>query len=675
MDKRKELIRLIELAVLLAAIMCIFLFLLYDLQIVHRDDYRAKTVRSVGSTETVPAARGTVSDCYGRPLITNQVVYQVTLDVSTMGDRRNEILLKLIHIAQDQEVTWPDSLPLSATVPCYLRLGSVSESQRANYVELAQKLDWKSADGPALLSELRAYYKMDESISDQDARLLAGVLYELSLRSKEILWSSYVFATGVDIDFISAVREHSLAGVNVSPATTRKLCTTYAAHLLGRTGLMDKDEWKVYKDLGYAMNETVGKDGVEKAFESILRGDAGTQVVQRNTNGKLISQTWKEEPSPGGNIRLTIDLALQQKVEDVLAEKLPTLTEDVRGGAAVVMDVHSGAVLSMASYPTYDHTVIYKDAALYKEVSENPLEPFNNRATMGLYAPGSTYKMMVASAALEEGIIQPNTLIQDTGIYKYYKSPQPACWIYRQFRQTHGKLNVSRAIEVSCNVFFYDVGRRLGIHKMDEYAQKFGLGQPTGIEIPEKSGVLAGPEYTTSQGQTWYEGSVMSAAIGQENNQFTPLQLASYVSTLANGGTHYAAHLLKSVQDAATGATVDAYQPQALGTVALSESTQRAVKKGMVDLTTTGSLKSYFKDLPFQVAAKTGSAQVAGSANSNAVFVCYAPADDPQVAIALVAEQGGSGSDLAGLAADILNYHFTPRPAFQSTVRENTLLP
>lgn len=675
MDKRKEGIRLIELGVLLAAIMCIFLFLLYDLQIVHRDDYQAKTVRSVGSTETVPAARGTVSDCYGRPLITNQVVYQVTLDVGVMGERRNEILLELIHIAQDQEVVWPDSLPLSTTVPCYLRLGAVSETQRTNYAALAKKLGWKSTQGPELLAELREYYKIDEGVSDQDARLLAGVLYELSLRAKEITWSSYIFASEVDIDFISAVREHSLTGVTVSPATTRQYATTYAAHLLGRTGLMDKDEWKVYKELGYAMNETVGKDGVEKAFESILRGNAGTQIVERNTNGKLISQSWKEEPSPGGNIRLTMDLSLQQKVEDVLAEKLPTLTEDTRGGAAVVMDVHSGAVLAMASYPTYDHTVIYKDAALYKEASENPLDPFNNRATLGLYAPGSTYKMMVATAALEEGIIEPNTLIQDTGVYKYYTSPQPACWIYRQFGQTHGKINVSKAIEVSCNVFFYDVGRRLGIDKMDEYAAKFGLGQPTGIEIPEKAGVLAGPEYTTSQGQTWYDGSTMSAAIGQENNQFTPLQLASYTATLANGGTHYAAHLLKSVQDTNTGATVETYEPQVLGTVTMSEATQQAVKKGMVDLTTTGTLKSYFKDLPFQVAAKTGSAQVAGSANSNAVFVCYAPADDPQVAIALVAEQGGSGSDLAGLAADILSYHFTPRPAFQTTVKENTLLP
>lgn len=673
MEKRKELFRVLSLTLLLCVILVCFFLLLYDLQVTNHEAFLARTVKSVGRTETVSAARGEITDRYGRPLITNQVVYQVTLDLSLMGEEKNAVLLELLDLAQAHNVTWPDTLPMGRTAPYALNRLTAGESAWSNFEALREKMKWTSAGGRELLAELRETYDVDPAVSDDDARALCGVRYELSLRSKEVLWQEYVFAKDVDIDFISAVRERGLAGVNVEPVTVRKYATTYAAHILGRTGDIQRDAWPTYKELGYAMNATVGTDGVEKAFEPLLRGTAGTQVVERNDKGKVVSQSWTQAPQPGYNVALTIDLPLQQKVEDVMAEKLPTLTEDVEGGAAAMVDVHTGAVLALASYPTFDLSTIYQNTELYNQVKADPLEPFNNRATLP-YPPGSTFKMLVATAALEEGIITPTTRIRDTGRYTYYKSPQPQCWLYRQFGGTHGNVNVSKAIEVSCNVFFYDVGRRLGILTIDEYAHRFGLGEPTGIEIPEQVGVVAGPEYTENVlGQTWYDGSTLSAAIGQENNQFTPLQLANYVATLANGGDRYTVHLFKSAKSADYTETVREFEPQVAEHIDIAEANLAAVKKGMLDLTTTGSLRSYFKGLPFQVCAKTGSAQVANS-TSNAVFVCFAPADDPQVALAMVAEQGGSGSDLAGLAADILEFYFTSQRGFTTTVEESTLL-
>lgn len=675
MKRRTLSLRLGVLGIFLCVVMAAFFGILLDLQLNHQEDYARRLSKPVGTTETVPAARGELTDRHGRPLVTNQVVYQVTLNTNLMGENQNAILLELIHAAQEHGVTWPDNLPLTTEDPTFFKIGSVSEGSRKNYVKLSKELGWKSANGPALLAELREFYAVDETVSDADARLLVGVRYELSLRAKEIIWSGYVFATGVDMDFISAVRERSLAGVVISPVTTRKYATTYAAHVLGRTGDIQRDEWPAYKELGYAMNETVGIDGAEKAFESLLRGQAGKQLVERNAKGKIVSHSWKEEPAPGHNVALTIDLPLQQKVEDTLAAKLPTLTDEgAGGGAAVMIDVNSGDVLAMASYPTYDLTTIYKDAELYNAAKEDPLNPFLNRATHGLFAPGSTFKPMVATAALEEGVITPKTKVQDTGVYRYYSSPQPACWLWRQSRATHGYVNVSKAIEVSCNVFFYEVGRLTGIRTIDDYAAKFGLGRPTGIELPEQVGVVAGPDYTTSLGQTWYEGNVMSAAIGQENNQFTPLQMANYTATLANGGTHYAAHLLKSVKSNDYAETIETYQPKVLDQIDIDPENLAAIHKGMIDLTTTGSLRGYFRNLDFTVAAKTGSVQVAGQDTSNATFICFAPADDPQVALAIVAQKGGSGSGLAGLAADILDYYFNAQNSFTTATEENTLL-
>ena len=526
---------------------------------------------------------------------------------------------------------------------------------------------------------------MDPALSDGEARDLVGVLYELALRSREITWSSYVFAQDVEMAFIVKVKEASLSGVSIDTTTVREYNTSYAAHLLGRVGLMDSDEWNnIYQALDYPYNASVGKDGMEQAFESYLHGVPGKRAIETNDQGKVVSadDNWKidertgepQAPQPGCNVISTLDIKLQEAVERALADGVGALkSEDTQGAAAVVIDVNDGGVLASASYPTYDLSTFLQN---YTELANDPLNPLFNRATQGVYPPGSTFKMVTAIAGLQEGVITPTDEILDTGRYTYYKDYQPQCWYYRQYGRTHGKENVSEAIRDSCNIFFYDVGRRLGISLLDEYAQKFGLGEYTGIEVYESKGHVAGPGYTESLGQKWYDGNTLPAAIGQENNQFTPIQLANYVATLANGGTHYSAHLLKEVKSSDFSQVVYQYEPEVLNELDLDPENLEAVTRGMLMVTQPGgSAYSYgFNTLDIQVAAKTGSAQVSSATESNAVFVCFAPYEDPEIALAIVVEKGGSGSTLSSIAVEILDYYFSSGSGMETVEGENTLL-
>lgn len=519
-------------------------------------------------------------------------------------------------------------------------------------------------------------------MSKTDARALAGVLYELNLRSQDVYTAAeYVFASDVDIDFISRVKEQDLPGVVIEAATVRQYHTKYAAHLLGRTGLMDKEEWEYYKTVDadgdgkpdYQMNNVVGKQGAELAFESYLRGRPGTCTVERNTKGKIVSRTWLSEPEPGGNVMLTLDIGLQAYVENLLADAVPRLeSEETEGAACVVLDVKGADVLAAASYPTFD---LANYAAELAEKGDDPLHPFLNRAFQGAYPPGSTFKMLTAIAGLEEKIITPTTLIRDEGQYNFYGPNGPKCWIFRQYGSKHGLVNVTKAIEVSCNYFMFDVGRQLGIKKLDEYAARFGLGEKTGVELSESAGVMASPEYTQSLGGTWYEGNTLSVAIGQESTQVTPLQLANYIATLVNGGTRNAVHLLKEVKSSDFSQVLHSYEPQVLDTIEIKDENLQAVKAGMLALTTNNSsVRQYFQSLPFRAGAKTGSAQVSGQNESNAVFVCFAPYDDPEIAVAIAVEHGGSGSELAGMAADVLRYYFSSQETREEIPAENILI-
>ena len=766
MDPKQFHRRVWALVVVLALMLTTMSAALYDLQINNGDEYYALTQHKIAEQQSMRAARGQILDRNGQVLVSNRVIYQVRLDLSLMGEERNDTLLALIQAARAEGVEWNDSLPVSrdapftftTSTPYYtVSLDEEGQPQRAltRLGRLGVKLGWMSdptknslpaqeepvqEPEPGLWEKIIRFFTgssgqktggsgtkstplsayptpvqllgnmcrtfglkgagaVDEKeakrngieipelnigdLDPEDARAVAGVLYELYLRSQNVyVANEYVFADEVGIDFISRVKELSLTGVVVEATTVRQYHTAYAAHLLGRTALMNAEEWEYYKTVDedgdgvsdYRMNDVVGKQGAELAFESYLRGRPGLRTVERNTKGNIVSENWLREPEPGDNVVLTLDIGLQAYVENTLAAALPALeSKEVQGAACVVLDVDSAELLASASYPTYD---LANFSAVYNEIAQDPLKPLLNRAFQGMYPPGSTFKMITAIAGLEEEIVTPTTRIRDEGRYTYWgETGAPQCWIYRQLRSTHGLVNVTRAIEVSCNYFFFEVGRQLGIDTLADYAGRFGIGERTGIELSESQGVMASRAYTESLGGKWYEGSVTSVAIGQESTQVTPLQLANYIATLVNGGTRNAAHLLKEVKSNDFSQVVYTYEPRVLNTIEIQPENLAAVKKGMLDLTTgTGSLRRHFQNLPVQVGAKTGSAQISAQTESNAVFVCFAPFDDPEIAVAVVVEHGGSGGELASIAADILSYYCSFQESREEIPMENTLI-
>ena len=457
MEGKQFHIRTLVVAGILALLLVTFAGVLYQLQIVKGEDYRAASTVKIANVETVEAARGEIVDRYGRTLVSNRATYEITLNTSIMGKEaeRNAILLELIHICQENDIAWTDTLPISKDAPFTYTSDSPlvytdSEGEvQFNYLgallaalPLGKDIlpnHWEQEDldaassvadlGEGLTAEeviagLRQYFLIDESLSDADARALIGVLYEVNLRSQDIRKTAYVFAQDVTINAISAIKERSLIGVTVSATTVRQYSTTSAAHLLGRVGVIQAENWDKYKDKGYSMDDSVGIGGVEAAFEDYLRGESGTLIQELSTSGKVVSETWKVDtetgeslaPEPGDNVMLTLDLRLQEKVEEVLASTIENLkSEDTQGGAVVVQDVNDGSILAMASYPTFDLSTVYQNTEAYNAALNDPLKPFNNRATNGTYPPGSTFKPLVAIAALQEGLVTPEEKILDTG--------------------------------------------------------------------------------------------------------------------------------------------------------------------------------------------------------------------------------------------------------------------
>lgn len=655
------------------AFLVLFFAVLYNAQVVNGTENRARSISSNTASETVTASRGIITDRNGKVLVSNRLAYTLVVDKSGFGKddaALNGAIWRLIALCQEQGVAWNDTLPMTTGNSPRLTTKSTGETFREYLKDNKLPTD---GDSEALLEAMRTLYGIDSSYTTAQARLIAGVRYELDGRS------SYTFAEDVSTELLGRITDGKYQGVTIKTAAARVYDTKLAAHILGTVAAIWQEEWRSdestgyvgYADKGYSMNDLVGKDGVEKAFEEYLHGKDGKRLITTDENGKITGELYTREPQPGGTVALTIDIDLQQVVEDTLAETIQGMIDkdsNERGGAAVVIGVGTGEILACASYPTYDLETFNQD---YKELLADERLPMFNRATQGVYAPGSTFKLCTSVAALEEGIITPSTIIEDKGIYTYYRDPQPMCWIWRQAHTTHGRINVSQAIVDSCNYFFYEVGRLTGIAKLDEYASAFGLGQSTGIETGDVSGALASPEWAEAHDREWTDGQTITAAIGQSYNLFTPIQLANYVATLVSGGEHYEAHLLKNVKSYDNSRIIDVYGKGPLNDLNISDSTMAAVTKGMHDLT-HDSLAGAFSRCVVEAGAKTGSAQV-GTDIANGTFVAYAPYDDPEIAIAIVVEKGGSGSLLANAAVDIINAWFT-RGGTDAAVGEDTLL-
>ena len=681
MDPKRFTRRLIALGAAMFLCALVFVVTLFDAQIVNGDDYLDKSIRTNAKTETVKASRGILTDRNGKVLVSNRAVYTLNFDSSLVSsDELNDALLRVIELMNAQGVEIKDTLPLARTSPYAYDTANGSAKTLVKYLVSLKWINEKNVGddglpttltGSALYLKLRSEYGIYETLPNSTVRTLIGLRYSLA-SAKMNGSTTFEFASDVDVSLISLIKDGNYAGVQVDTSSVRVYETDYAAHVLGYTGSIQ--DWDDYKDKdGYTLASTVGISGVENAFEDYLHGSDGKRLVTLYESGKITGELYSVEPKPGSTVALTIDIDFQAQVEEALKNTVSSMTKSDgidRGAATAVVQVGTGEVLSLASYPTFSLKTFNED---YTENNTDPLQPFWNRATQGTYAPGSTFKPVTAIAALETGIITPKSTILTKGVYHYgdwaYK-----CWLYNQNGGTHGRIDVTEAIKVSCNYFFYDIGRRTGISTIARYASAFGLGEPTGIEIPEKIGVMTTPDYVNSlDGHYWTDGQTLTAAIGQSYSLFTPLQLANYVATLAGGGTRYNAHLLKEVRTYDSAELVDVYDEPPAEIVDIEPENLQAVLQGMRDLVVSGSVAYYFKDCVVDAAAKTGTAQTGGKV-SNGVFVAFAPYDDPQIALAVVIEKGGSGGALASTAVQILNAYFTSVDEAKAVVGENMLI-
>jgi penicillin-binding protein 2 len=664
---------LVFLAMLL--VLTIYLTSLYKLQMLSG---AAEKMNTISENVTMTAARGSILDRNGVVLVSSRPVYNVVISRDKLLEQEdpNKIILELLETARACGAQYTDTFPLTASSPSQYVDMTGEQSGR-----LEEYLDYFDLDPDISAQELivwmKTHYGLDYTTSLADARAAIGIRYELELRPIQGI-PEYIFVKDANIDLISQIAEKEFPGVSVKAGSVREYHTKSAAHILGHMALMDSDDYEVYKEYNYPMDAYVGKDGIERAFEIELHGRDGRQTILKNSEGAVIGKSVTTAPEPGKNVFLTIDINMQEIAEKALLNTItsinraaPSEKEKARGGAVVVFDVKNSDVLTSASYPTYDLSTFSENSASLLNDESGPLF---NRATQGEYNPGSTFKMVTALAGLREGIISRWTTVTDQGVYTAYGDYQPRCWIYSQTGGTHGTLDVVGALEDSCNYFFYWLGDRLGIEAITQASQDFGLGKKTGIELYEEVGNVASHEYKTEEfEEQWYAADTLITAIGQGYSMLTPLQMANYVSSIANGGTLYSRTLLKSIKSYDYKNNVLINEPEVLSTLYDDAEYLAILREGMSAVSQTGTASQIFSDYPVAVASKTGTVQSDNSSNTG-VFVCFAPADDPEIAIAVVVEQGISGSTIAEVAKKILDYYFIENTE-SGIILENTLLP
>lgn len=665
-------------------------------------------------TEIVQAVRGQIYDRNGVPLVTNAYTYDLTFDYALMPvdevSRGQTILqaLDILDACGESGKLTVNTFPLEGTYPhfvyvadaetpgtpmydCLLEVIKSSGLRALTVQRLRVSEGWTRTKAQAvfdqdplhyitadvLVKHFNTTYLLDGEDTKTKERYFTDAQADRLLR---VYWgmeatgfsraNDYVLAKDVSMDTIVCEREWGVAGIGFTTTASRVYAYPgYASHILGQTGPIYAEDWPYYKELGYHMNATVGISGCEAAFEKYLHGQDGVRVVREDAQGRIVDAYMKSEAVAGQDIYLTIDIHLQIAAEDGLKENIRTIRaatgrEDCTSGAAVAMDPSTGEVLAIASYPSFDLSTF---SETYKTLVADPALPLYNRALLGLYAPGSTFKPGVAAAALSEGYITADATLECAGRYTYFQSYQPACWIYNSTTSAtrkHGWIDVSEALRVSCNCYFYEVGRRMGIQTMNRYCTLYGLGLPTGIELGESSGILAGPDYReASHGVTWQATDTIAAAIGQSDNAFTPIQLASYLSTLSNGGTRYQAHLLSRVRDFTTQKDTLVVTPEVLSSFTLQETYRREILQAMESVVTTSSqIQGYMRRLPVSVAGKTGTAQTGGKRTDNGLFICcapaYTPSSAPDVVVAVAIERAGGGSYAAMTAGRVLDAYY-----------------
>lgn len=674
MGKRYKSPRSIIAVILVLATVLGFGYDLYDIQVKNNEYYTAQS--SMVKTYTVPleAARGEIVDRNGNPLVTNRKGNSIVLNAAYFpsakdNDARNEIILNLLNLFEKNKEEVVQNLPLRLTKSGKPRF--VNKKEDENYERDIKNM--KSADMFNLQDYATAQNCFDamvekyglEKYDAKTALKIGNIRYELT-RLVFSVSNPVVIAEDVKDKTVAQIKENSqmFYGANVKVVAYREYVDSkLAPHIIGTVRKINAEEYKARKDQGYGINDEIGESGIEAACEEYLRGTPGEMTVTIAQDG-TVTETVTKEPIQGDTIVLTIDKEMQSIAQSKL-KKICNSVSYMSTGAVVVEDINSGEILAAANYPSYDLNDYYKH---YNKLIKNSLKPLYNRFAMGAYAPGSTFKPLMSVAALEEKEITKSTTFSCSQEFHVNEMT---------FKCTgsHGSLTVEGALEKSCNIFYYNCARRLGIERMNQYGKMFGLGQKTGVEIPESAGIMAGPEYRKRFEMYWHPGDTVQAAIGQSDNLLTPLQLANYCATIANDGTRYKTHFVKARISNATGAVTEtgAIVEEQTG---VSKKTFKIVKEGMRRVATDGGPWRTMSKLDTAVACKTGTSQVVvnGVKHNNGFLISFAPYENPEISVASAIELAGSGSSTAEITAAVIDYYYNHNTKEEKAQKDSTLL-
>ncbi len=654
-------VRLLSLILAVALLICGVRML--SLQVIHANQYISQGSGITARTSVLKAPRGEILDCYGREIAVNRDGYNIVFNSAYLDwDHLNDLILTLCDYLSAENVAWVDELPLSKTAPY-----GFTDEDPAAFLKNIGLAHYATAENA--FTKLTALYHID-GLSSERARLVMGVRYSMS-KAAFSLANPYTFAEDVPAGIMQKISENSfcLPGVTVETAPFRSYVdSTLAPHLIGTVGPIYAEEWNGdpengvvgLKEKGYHYNDKVGKSGIEAYCEDLLHGTDGEITYYLNADGMIISSEITKQPIPGKTVMLTLDKRIQQTVQNTLLKTIDQLNENggrCTGGAAVVMNVKTGQIFASANAPTYDRETYQKQ---YETLLSNPNNPLINRAFQGIYPIGSTIKPAVAIAALDAGSLTADERITCQHTYTLFNDYRPSCM------GTHGPIDLKLALAASCNYYFFEVGRRVGATTMGRYFNQFGLGVKTGVEIGDSAGLFV----KTDEGT----GDTLQIAIGQKN-AFTPLQMAVYTSTLANGGTRYRATLIDKVVSYDLKETYQKNGKEVLNTITISDYALKSVKEGMLSVTEDGTGSRVLGDYPIKVGGKTGTSQVNyGNGVDNSVFIAFAPFDDPEIAIAVILEHGNNGFAAGTIVRNALDAYFFSDETSVNTTPSYTVL-
>lgn len=626
---------------------------LFSWQIVDSNEYKEEAMSSASYTMSTEASRGDILDRNGKELVINDSGYMIIFNKLYMEEgTENEIINKLVKLMDLRHEEWIDKLPITIDKDGTYRFVEGNEAT-VEFIKSKSMLNmnpYSSAED--CMEAFVENYDIDESLySKEEIRDIVSVRYNMDFTGYSNS-NPYEFAADISRDMIAIILENAqgFPGVECSSTFVRYYKEgTLAPHLFGSVGSISQEEYNELKDSGYSLNDKIGKSGIESAMEDYLRGTRGEKRITKTSDGAILEEVETVKAVPGDTVYLTLDENIQKATNNALKKYVTKAGEaysDCIAGAAVMLDVSDFSVLACSSYPTYDLGLYNKDADYYSKLMQDDKQPLFDRALVGNFAPGSTFKPCVAAAALQEGVIDVNTSIYCSQNYDYYKSDIIRCLGY------HGATTVRDALSKSCNYFFADVGRQLGINSMYIYAEKFGLGVNTGVEVYESSGILAGRD-----SDIWYGGNTCQAAIGQSDNAFTTIQLATYAATLANDGVRLNTHFVDKITDfERKNVILDNSTPEVVETTGVSTDNMKIVQEGMRSVVTSGTASEIFGNYKVAVAAKTGTAENSGT--DHVTFIAYAPYENPEVAVAVVVEHGGRGVYSMSVAKAMFDAYF-----------------